>query len=62
LAHAAGVAAELLLARVPEVGLVEERVDSLFARLLVGDAFEDGEVVEELCAVTFGYTPNSWGR
>jgi hypothetical protein len=40
--------AELLVARVPEVGLVEERVDGLFARLLVGDAFEDGEVVEDL--------------
>src|SRR5687768_4008187 len=47
LAHAAGVAAELLLACVPEVGLVEERVDCLFARVLVGNAFEDGEVIEQ---------------
>ena len=32
LPHAAGVAAELLLAHVPEVGLPEERLDDLLAR------------------------------
>src|SRR5688572_10494974 len=47
LAHPAGVAAELLLTGVPEVGLVEEGACCLFARSLIGDAFEDGEVVKE---------------
>lgn len=47
LAHPAGVMPELLLARVPEVGLVEEGGCCLSARSLIGDAFEDGEVIEE---------------
>ncbi len=48
LLHAAGVGAERFLAGVPEIGLLEEGVDHLGALGLVGDAFEDGEMVEHV--------------
>jgi len=47
LAHPAGVAAKLVLAHVVEVGLLQQRVHDLFARAPVGDALEDGEMVEQ---------------
>ena len=48
LLHAAGVGAEGLLAHVPEIGLLQQGIDHLVALGLVGDAFQDGEVVQHV--------------
>ena len=47
LPHAARVAAELLLADLPQVRLPEERLDDLLARPALGDALEQREVIEQ---------------
>ena len=54
LLHAAGVSAERFAAVVVEIGLLEKRADDFFALVGVGDAFEDGEVVEEIFGGDFG--------
>ena len=48
LAHAARVAAELLLAHVPQVRLPQQRLDDLLARAALGDALEQREVIEQV--------------
>ena len=48
LLHAAGIGAERLLAKGPEIGLVQQRFDHLFALARVGDAFHHGKVGEHV--------------
>ena len=51
LAHAAGVAAQPLLAHVPQVGLAKQCLDDALPRRTLREPFEDGEVVQQpLCA------------
>ena len=53
LPHAAGVAAELLLADVPQVRLPEQRLDDFFARPAIGDALQHREVIEQALRAHF---------
>ena len=48
LPHAARVAAQLLLAHLPQVRLPEQRLDDLLARPALGDALEQREVIEQV--------------
>ena len=55
LAHAAGEAAELLLARVPQVRLLEQRVDDVAAaRALSVMPFSTAKWSSSVSALTFG--------
>jgi hypothetical protein len=48
LPHVSRVAAEFLLAHVPQVHLPEEPLDDLVARATLGNALEHREVIEEV--------------
>jgi hypothetical protein len=47
LAHAARIGAECALARVPEIGLLQQRFDRFLALALAGQPLEDGEVAQQ---------------
>ncbi len=62
LLHAAGIRGQRFLAHVPQVGLLQQRVDHRLALAGARDALENREMVSMSIADILGYTPNSCGR